>query len=498
MWTHKTLICFAFLAAGLTSAPGQDASAVPGAPAYDGIALAPAGAPDLEIFDDFNGDGRGDLMLCDDRVFSVFIQADEGFGESPTFRMKAPEDAVFLDVGDIDGDGSREPVLMSARGVHRLVRFNEEYQYKLESVLDVENSFLPPLVGKLEFLDFLKDLTGDSKEELILPELSRFKIHRVDEEGRFLYWSEILFQPRANFFLEDLSQTGQMKEVVHLPCLFVSQERKVDVAVLFNGTSFTMLERNEEGAFVKRTERMLYKPDSREYAEESRAYFGKNVFYEDLTDDNNPWLVIADNRDGKVRFYPSRVVAESFKSTLTLRTEGWLLKPEFQDLNGDGLKDLLLPSIERIGIFTLLRIFFTSRFDIHYMIYFNRREPLFPLLPDIARSVSLPLSFSAGPSGVNVMHSLIYSFEGDYNGDGMNDFLCKCAPRKLGIYLGRKSEGFSLEPDRLIDFKSLEECSSASTRVFDLNGDGFSDILLHQHSIGRGEDRYDLFLSSKK
>ena len=32
----------------------------------------------------------------------------------------------------------------------------------------------------------------------------------------------------------------------------------------------------------------------------------------------------------------------------------------------------------------------------------------------------------------------------------------------------------------------------------DVNKDGFSDILLHQQSISRSEDRYDLFLTAQE
>ncbi|MBU0756092.1 MAG: VCBS repeat-containing protein, partial [Planctomycetes bacterium] len=330
------------------------------------------------------------------------------------------------------------------------------------------------------------------------PTLNRYFIYENQERGSFRLWGELPFSPQADLYKETLSQTGQLKEVVHLPILFNSLDGETPVFILYNGTWISHFRRNEEGKFEERGKRPLYQADTREYEEESRAYFGKNVFYEDLTGEGQPLLVIADNRNGSVDFYSGVSIAGDFKSRLNLRTNGWLLKPVFHDMNSDGLKDLILPSVERIGMFTLLRIFFTSHFDIHYMIFFNRKNPLFPLIPDRARSVSLPLSFSAGPEGLNIKHSMIYSFEGDYNGDGLNDFLCKCSPDRLGVFWGCEEIGFSPDPGLTLSFSSLESCTSVTTRVKDLNGDGISDILLHQCSIERGEDRFDLYLSVPK
>lgn len=486
IWTLFLLLAGAALGRGLPE------GRIP--PAFRHFDLKPAGRPDLEIFDDFNGDGRPDIMLCDDRLLSVFLGSEKGQVEKPSFVMKAPAKAIFLDVGDIDGDGIREPIFLHAGGVCRSYCTGNQ-KNMIEELLTVRNGFFPPQVDRLVFLNFVRDITGDGREDFIVPFLDRFVVYENPEEGKIQAWGEIPFAPQADFFTEKLSQTGQLKEVVHLPCLLVGQENKVPVVMLYDGTCLSAFRRSPDGPFKVAGRRVLFDRDSRKYEEESRAYFGKNVLFEDLAGTGRPLLIVADNRNGKVDFYPGDSLAGNFKSRLTLRTDGWLLKPVFQDMNGDGLKDLILPSIERISMFTLLRIFFTSRFDIHYMIYFNRREPLYSLLPDLSRSVSLPLSFSAGPEGLTIKNSLIYTFDGDFDGNGILDFFCNYSPGKLGIYLDSSETGFSLEPDRTLDFHPLDDCSDATTRVYDLNLDGFSDILLHQQSIGKGVDQYDLFLS---
>lgn len=465
---------------------------------FDHFSLVPDGKPDLDLVDDFNGDGRRDLLLCDNRSLSFFLMKQGGFESRPSHSIFAPEEAVFIDVGDMDLDGKKEVILLDRDGVKLLETGDGKNERQAAGVIEFENAFLPHTVKSMEFLDFLRDVNGDDREDVIIPELSRYVLHEWVKENSFRKWGEISFQANADFYTERLSQTGCLKEVVHLPQLFIGADDKGRVVVLFDGTWITAYRKGEHGGFEISARRSVYQPDSREYEEESRAYFGKNLFFENLRDDGSYKLILAENRNGKVRIYRIKDLEGDFQSELTLSTDGWILKPSFVDMNGDGMRDLILPSIEKIGIFTILRVFFTSRFDIHYMIFFNRKEPLFRLTPDISRSVSLPISFTAGPQGINIGHSLIYSFEGDFNGDGMNDFLTRIEPKKLGVFHGKPGEGFSEIPDLILDFTPLPDCSSAITRVYDFNGDGVSDLYLRQGSANNATARYDVFLSKKR
>jgi hypothetical protein len=468
-------------------------SAAAGAVEFDRFSLAPEGTPDFEVVDDFNGDGRNDILLCDNRLLSLFLMEPGRIQGKPSRSILVPEDAVFFDVGDLNLDGKREVILLDREGV-KLFDADDDGGHAT-TVIESENAFLPQPVQHLAFLDFMRDLNGDGREDVILPRLDRYIIHEWVERRSFRKWGEIPFSANTDFYTERLSQTGSLKEVVHLPQLFVGEDDRGRIAVLFNGSLITAFREGDRGGFETSAKRSVYRPDSREYEEESRAYFGKNLFFENLRDDGSYQLILAENRNGKVRIYSVKDLEGAFRSELTLSTDGWILKPAFVDMNGDGMRDLILPSIEKVGIFTILRVFFTSRFDIHYMIFFNRKEPLFRLAPDLSRSVSLPINITAGPEGVSIRHSLIYSFEGDFNGDGMNDFLSRVGPKKLGVFHGKPGAGFSQVPDLLLEFAPLEDCSSAATKVYDFNDDGVSDLYLYQESLDKGTAKYDVFLS---
>lgn len=459
--------------------------------------LQPEGAPEMEILEDLNRDGRKDVVLWDSRTFSMFFTEEGGIASRPSLVVKVPDEAAFLDVGDVGGSGVRDPVYMCREGVSRMVYDPGKKAFEFPRVLEFECRLIPPRVKRLAAVDILRDLTGDGKDDIVVPELHRLIVFENNGGCSFQRWGEIRYKPKADFYREVLSQTGRLKEVVHFPRLFFGKGKEKNIVILYDGTWVTICGEKEEGAFEVIDHRPLYGKDDREYEEESRSYFGKVVYFEDLDEDGAYSLIIADNRNGKVEFFKGGDMGKPYEIEQTIQTEGWILSPSFQDMNGDGLKDLILPSIEKIGIFTILRVFFTSRFDIQYMIFFNRRKPLYPILPDISRSVSLPLSFSAGHEGIQVRHSLIYSFEGDYNGDGMKDLLLKSSPKALGLFYGKRGRDYSEKPDKTLPFEPLPRCSSARTKIWDVNGDGISDIYLHQTALDTGKSRYDLYLSKK-
>jgi len=497
MCSRSASISAAFILMAALLASAASDSPTDQSPEFASLRLIPEGSPDVEVFEDLDSDGDIDIMLFDNRRISVFLSENGVFSAEPDFCGDAPEEASFLDVGDVQGQGIREHIYMSRNGVFRLSYSAEERRFAPIPVFERKIALLPNRVKELAVMDFFQDLTGDGREDLLIPEIYRYLILENQGDGTYENWGEIGFMPRADYYTESLSQTGRLKEVVHLPRLFSGKGAGAEIVVLYDGLWITHYQRDAEKGFKVTDRRPLYGRDSREYEESSRAYFGKNVYFDDLNADGTHELVIAHNRDGKIDFFKGGESEEHFQSDMTIRTEGWILPPVFKDLNGDERKDLILPSIEKIGGFTILRIFFTSRFDIQYMIFFNREKPLYPVVPDFSRTVSLPLSFTAGPEGVSITHSLIYSFGGDFNIDGLSDLLLRNSPRSLGVFFGNEGEDFAEEVGVRLDFNPLAHCSSVTTRVTDINLDGCSDIFLHQASLDDGKDAYDLYLSTK-
>jgi hypothetical protein len=128
-----------------------------------------------------------------------------------------------------------------------------------------------------------------------------------------------------------------------------------------------------------------------------------------------------------------------------------------------------------------------------YMIFYNRRDPLFKMMPDDARSLTFPLSFSTTPQGISVERVLIHSFRGDFNGDGRCDLLIRGKGDSILVYFGLENGTFSEDPDLTIAVQILDSSFSVTTRTEDVTGDGRADLFLHQKS--EEKEHWDLYLS---
>lgn len=220
------------LAAMLSWGPAAAAEPADGTgpPSWTCVSLRPEGAPDLEIFDDFDGDGIRDVLLCDNRTFSLFLVGRDGILPSPSLVFTAPEDAVFLDVGDTDRDGAREPLVLKRNGVFALRPGSGPDRPCVERcIASVKSDLIPSRVERLVFVDFLRDMTGDGHEDLIIPTSRTLEIlasHKETQEGAhgghaascsFVPWGRIPYTPRATFARAPLSETGRFTEVLHIP-----------------------------------------------------------------------------------------------------------------------------------------------------------------------------------------------------------------------------------------------------------------------------------------
>jgi len=466
--------------------------------AFVHVVLEPEGAPGLEVFEDLNGDGIRDIFLADNRIFSIFLSGPNGPPSAPSRVLRAPGDAVLIDVADLDRDKAREAVILKADGVYTVKpAAGDGAGMTEERVIAATSSLIPRRVKALTFTDFVRDITGDGPEDIVFPDLDRLVVYACTGPGVYEKWCEIPYRPRAEFHQEPLSETGGRRETLHVPLLMASgsdasaEGRRL---VLFDGTWVRLLKRGEDGICRELSARNLYDTKASVAADRDlRMRFHSNVFFDDFDNDGRGDLAVCDNSKGEILFFTGIDAEQPDKHDLAIRTEGSTFQPVFTDLNDDGLKDLILPSVGNLGLFTILKVFFTSKFDMSYMVFFNRGEPLFRIMPDDSRTLSFPLSFSTTEHGMSVEGVLIHSFSGDFNADGRCDLLLRGDKKNLHVFFGHKDGTFSEEPDMVFEVDILPDSFSIRTRTEDVNGDGRADVYLHQKS--QEGERWDLYVS---
>ena len=141
-----------------------------------------------------------------------------------------------------------------------------------------------------------------------------------------------------------------------------------------------------------------------------------------------------------------------------------------RDVNGDGLKDVILPSF-KASITALIRMLMTRSIKIYFNIFLLNEDNRLSERPDFAKEVKFKIDFS-GDSDTQAV-----DLDGDYNGDNRKDFVFATDTDQLSVYLGIKNGGdrlFSKKPVTKVDAGAYGELFSP-----DLNGDGYSDMLIY-------------------
>ena len=196
--------------------------------------------------------------------------------------------------------------------------------------------------------------------------------------------------------------------------------------------------------------------------------------------------------DGAVLVFAGRADRTDFATPdAVIRTAGYALGALPRDLDGDGRLDLLVGTIDRLGILGALQVFVSKTLTVHSLVYYNRGAPAgaggvadagatrFAEAPDDRRLVEVPLAFTTTQDGFQVGSTAVASFDGDFDGDGRRDALQRLSATALGIWRGKGRAPYGDEPDARVAVPSAEGYRFLVPLVHDLDGDGRSDLILH-------------------
>jgi hypothetical protein len=159
----------------------------------------------------------------------------------------------------------------------------------------------------------------------------------------------------------------------------------------------------------------------------------------------------------------------------TIKTRGYQLSNDYSDLTGDGKQEFVITSVD-VGIGTIIKALLTRSVSTDVSIY-KMVGQVFEDRPSISKSVSVSFDFSNGELFVPAVLSA------DINGDGLKDLLVQRGTDTLLVYLAEKSS--QLFSKKAIRLKLELPKSRDGFIIEDLNSDGRDElILLLTHSVG--------------
>ncbi|MHC4663583.1 MAG: FG-GAP repeat domain-containing protein [Planctomycetota bacterium] len=461
------------------------------------------------VVEDFNGDGRSDLVLISGREIRFWAQCEEGVFE-PAYSQKFSFDnsAIFFDVGDIDGDNRFEILFLRRGGVSAYMLENENcFSLEPKLVLAAESLLTKPADTEVKRKRFFKDFTGDGKCDILLPRAGRYAVYACSGKGSFSLAGEVRVEMSAAIQVDPDNARREISAQYWFPA---------PVSGDFNGDNLTDL-LLQEGDFLavfagEADGAFKAKPSSRislGFVQAGLTRSGKRPGFQleftlpvVSTDiDNNgiidlAWTEVA---AGSVRIFLGKEGGSDLeKPDQIVRVEGYAFHTAFVDVDGDGLRDLVVVATDRFGVWDAIKTLITRSVPLKAFVYINRKEKLFGVSPDLVKTAKVPLLVRQVKGGIKVGSPVVADFSGDFNRDGKKDLLLKTGDTGLSIFFGTEDSVLAEKPGKVVEIPTTAEHKIVTPIVGDFNDDGVSDVFLHYWSWGGDADRIYFFLSESR
>lgn len=462
------------------------------------------------LIEDLDGDGRRDLFVVRGREALIFLQEPGGrWAPQPNQRFRFHPATVLFDVGDLDGDGTAEVVLLQKEGVfaYRMRELGGRKLYGLRPtpVIAAASFLNRPVEEEVRRKELLRDLDGDGDLDLILPRGDGFALLANEGQGTFAAPRPLAAPPKAALHLGGDRLSSQLFASYWFPNPNVVQfdgEGPAELVLAREGT-LSVFAATAPGALPLAPRGSYTIPDQKQFSrnvEDPLALdFTMPLVLRDLDRDGRVDVASTHVGQGAVRIYkngadPARAFATP---ALTVRVKGITFFSYFVDVDGDGRDDLVLPRIDEVGAWSILKALVTRSVPVEMLIYFQRQDGSFPSEPDDRRALDVPLLIRSTDEGLRLGSSIIASVDGDYDGDGRRDLLYRSDDDTIALFRGLPGRRLAKDSAAEVEVPSLDDHRFCFPLVADLDGDGRDDVVLRYWSWNRDADRLTILRAAE-
>jgi hypothetical protein len=438
------------------------------------------------IMDDFNNDGLTDLVIfyCEGmppesrRLLGFFLNRGEsGFSAVPDSIVTLPPEVLLVDCAKVNEDEYLDLVFLGTEGVYCLGFTEAGPASEFQLLKGLPTIFSLPEDNQILVWDFVQTDESGKIVRILVPQPRKLVILQRDPRGRFEPTS--VLNVSQNFSLVEINaEERPTKSAIHGWFSLPEHDFKD-----FNGDGredLFSIQRDYIDIFLA-DEKGHFNPDPdqkfclelRTPEERQRQDVYASVLVEDLNSDGNLDLV-GTKIAGTVTNYISTVKVfkgrgkGSFSSVPDFEVviEGSSSTGVVRDFNGDGRKDIIVPSVD-IGVMSLIKMLLLKKMNFEYEVYLQDESGNFPRRPDFSYHLSSKLDLRSR----NISLQTVGDFDGDVDGDGIND---------LVVIPGGKLEVFRGDVSKIFDKDSVLEMKFESPTYFkvrDLNNDGRAEIV---------------------
>ena len=360
---------------------------------------------------------------------------------------------------------------------------------KFVSQLEVPSIYRADAVEFDADVTIARDLTGDGLDDLLMPDFAGWRFAVALAAGGFS--EPQLFGPKP---LMNVGSARYVNFTAHTPYVFDhNQDGLQDVAFWNDGALEVyqqFVQADASPAFSTEPVRLTVAPNI-----ESDAFFslsigtdednptGRQVLLdaiEDLDGDGLPELVVYSvtgeglfGKETRYEIHRGELDAQNLLSfeaqpSSVIGSGGVQINVERQDLDGDGTLEMLVTSFD-LGIGSIIRGLLSRTANLQLAIY-AMRDGRYLEDPVLTRKVTAKLDIANGDIFVPAV------LAGDVDGDGLKDLLVQDGDDKLKVFIGQTGKRPFARSPLLIDMELPE--GAGSVRVVNLDGDAIDDLLL--------------------
>lgn len=465
--------------------------------------LACHGRRQETILEDFNGDGRYDVINFTIDYYPnppvrwalfYFQQPNGGFAVPPDALIPLDDRACVIAMGDFDGDKACDLAFLAADGLYHYPLVNGTISETPKKLLHTRTFFSVPSHYTIPVWQHRVDLDQNGYDDAIIPVHDGYKIYFQTAPGQYqriarLEDTELEARRvlRVTTFVEQAKIRPTFftmeKQLPRLEIVDINADNRLDL-VTIQRDILTVYLQDEKGMFpIEKRDRKivptLKSTDKEGAVEVSAIYFTK------LDDDPYPEFIVikTEGELGMIESIRTNVYIHKGNGTAaytgdsTIPIAGVTLNPTFIDMNRDGKKDLMATEIST-SIFKKILEFGLGDTEFNTRIWrfegnHIKNEPDYTHVEFVAfRDIK-----EKGIEGMPIAY-----VPGDLSGDGLPDLLVAKPDNSLIVLRGRQGHlGF-----KGIEFVKVSEQPPIRLYrypkyigFFDVNQDNIVDVQVY-------------------
>lgn len=495
------------LAAHPARAPGQDPARI----ALRRHDLEVGGRMTEVLPVDVNGDRRLDLLVIRGREGLLYLQEGDGsWPREPNQRFRFHPTTVLFDVADLDGDGAAEVVLLQPEGIsaYRLRKLpggRVLFGLRPEPLAACPTFLSRPVEDEVMRRELCRDLDGDGRPDLFVPQRDGFAVLKNLGGLRFAAPERLAAPPKAALHVGFPRISSQLFASYWYPNPLLTQfdAQGGPELVLAREGNLSVYGSDQAGQLPLRPRGTWTIPDQRQFSFTSENPFELDftmpLVLRDLDGDGRLDASSTHVGQGTTRLFLQRTgdPARDFAAPAqSIRVKGITLLAFYVDLDHDGRLDLVLPRLDKISLWSIVKVFITRSVPAEVLFFYQRADPRapFPDQPDAIREAEIPISLGGKGEGFKIGTTVVAN-AGDFDGDGLLDLLHRTERDKVSIYRGRPGRKFEEDASTRVEIPDVEPFRFVLAEVHDLDGDGKDDVLLRYTSWERDGDRITILAS---